>query len=732
MAKDLSVILTEINTLLPDNQTRQISPQDVRDRLVDIHAWLESLDGGASTTSWKTSVRCATNVNTSIATAPAVIDGVTMAADQRVLLTGQTTTTENGIWVWAATAAPMTRPTDFATGSQAASATVAVDEGTSAESSYRQTEQGVVDTVAQTWIVDPATDTNVTTGVITAATANRSIDLGTFDLDFIQVDSFGVSAATDVSMTSPIMAMRGTQPVARFYDSTDTFFTGIRGPGTGTNVVITLPGALPASDGQLLSATTAGVTSWVSPSSDPANLGVFADMAALQLAHATATAGDFAQLTKGGVDASWAIWDTGQSAWIDTSSVSGATDLAADNITSTTVDVTSSTGTDATIPAATITTAGLMTAADKVVLDNAGTDLAVDSRGSNTLDISSSTGANVTVPAATTSLAGLLTGADKTILDNSAANLAIGTRDGVTLQVTSSTGTDVNIPMATSSLAGAMSAADKTTLDNSAANLAIGTNDATTLQVTSSTGTDVNIPMAGANAGAMSAADKSAVDAIANLTSGTLPVASGARAVDFGTNSLSMSNLTTVTETGSGAMTSTMGSHKFVSAPFTLQATLAANGAAISLAEGTDNGTSTATLSAPDSLAASYDIELPDTLPTEQQDIDGANFLKVSYQGKAEYGTAGSGTTSADVYVEVVDKSSRPTPTTDGFRCRVGTNMLTYVWFNGNWLIDNQAVTLTALQWSGLTEVEQDQIVFLIDQYISFKWSTTSGWVQLK
>ena len=46
------------------------------------------------------------------------------------------------------------------------------------------------------------------------------------------------------------------------------------------------------------------------------------------------------------------------------------TDLAVANITATTLDVTSSSGTDATLPAATTTDAGLMTAADKVLVDD--------------------------------------------------------------------------------------------------------------------------------------------------------------------------------------------------------------------------------------------------------------------------------------------------------------------------------------------------------------------------
>ncbi len=55
------------------------------------------------------------------------------------------------------------------------------------------------------------------------------------------------------------------------------------------------------------------------------------------------------------------------------------------------------------------------------------TDLSITNRGASTLDINSSTGADVTVPAATGSLAGLMSASDKTKVDASASiGLAAG------------------------------------------------------------------------------------------------------------------------------------------------------------------------------------------------------------------------------------------------------------------------------------------------------------------
>ena len=91
---------------------------------------------------------------------------------------------------------------------------------------------------------------------------------------------------------------------------------------------------------------------------------------------------------------------------------------------STTGTVNSSTGTNATIPAATTSLAGLLTGSDKTKLNgiasgaqvNVATNLTY-STGATTGTVNSSTGTNATIPAATTSLAGLLTGADKTKLN---------------------------------------------------------------------------------------------------------------------------------------------------------------------------------------------------------------------------------------------------------------------------------------------------------------------------
>ena len=124
--------------------------------------------------------------------------------------------------------------------------------------------------------------------------------------------------------------------------------------------------------------------------------------------------------------------------------------------TATTLTVVSSDGTNALLPAATTTVAGVLTGADKTKLDgiaagaqvNVATNLGYTTAAS-TGTVTSSTGTNATVPAATISLAGLLTGADKTKLDGIAAGAttntgtvtSVGNGNGMNFTTFTTTGT---------------------------------------------------------------------------------------------------------------------------------------------------------------------------------------------------------------------------------------------------------------------------------------------------
>ena len=58
-------------------------------------------------------VRVVATSNIAISAPGATIDGATMAASDRVLLTAQSTPSQNGPWIWNAAASALTRPTDY-------------------------------------------------------------------------------------------------------------------------------------------------------------------------------------------------------------------------------------------------------------------------------------------------------------------------------------------------------------------------------------------------------------------------------------------------------------------------------------------------------------------------------------------------------------------------------------------------------------------------------------------
>ena len=113
--------------------------------LAQVRALVEGL-------AWKDNARVATQANISIASPGATIDGITMATNDRVLVRAQTTTTENGIYIWNGAATPLTRSLDGSTFDELESAVLTVDEGTSAGVTYRQTAvNGTIGSSAITW-----------------------------------------------------------------------------------------------------------------------------------------------------------------------------------------------------------------------------------------------------------------------------------------------------------------------------------------------------------------------------------------------------------------------------------------------------------------------------------------------------------------------------------------------------------------------------------------------------
>lgn len=143
------------------------------------------VDSAVEGLAWKDSVRVASNANLTITGPGATIDGVTMSANDRVLLKDQTTASQNGLYIWNGAAVSMTRAADANTFAELEQAVVTVEEGTSAGASFRQTAvNGTIDSTSVTWTsfgTSAAAATETTAGVLEIATQSET-DTGTDDL----------------------------------------------------------------------------------------------------------------------------------------------------------------------------------------------------------------------------------------------------------------------------------------------------------------------------------------------------------------------------------------------------------------------------------------------------------------------------------------------------------------------------------------------------------------------
>ena len=266
----------------------------------------------------------------------------------------------------------------------------------------------------------------------------------------------------------------------------------------------------------------------------------------------------------------------------------GATNLSVTSRTSTALTVASDTGTDAVIPAASSTEAGLLVAADKVKLDALPSDAAELIR--DTMGTALVAGANVTI---TPSDVG-----DTITIAAAAANLSVTTRTSTALTVASDTGTDAVIPAASSTEAGLLVAADKVKLDalpsdaaelirdtmgtalvaganvtitpddtantitiaasgggggGGATNLSVTTRTSTALTVASDTGTDAVIPAASSTeAGLLVAAEKIRLNAFQGITLGLGGQTTVVSNLALGASALNSASLTGTQNIGIG------------------------------------------------------------------------------------------------------------------------------------------------------------------------------------
>lgn len=178
----------------------------------------EQLQAAIEGLSPKDNARVLTSSNINLASPGASLDGVAMVAGDRFVAAGQTTTTENGIYIWNGAAVAATRAPDGNTGPELVSAIIAIDEGSNGQRVYRQTAVNItlgttpIAFVAFGTVAPPASET--VSGIAELATQAET-DAGTDDLRIV------------------------TPLKLKAYVNTSKKFTALFGDGTATQYDIT-------------------------------------------------------------------------------------------------------------------------------------------------------------------------------------------------------------------------------------------------------------------------------------------------------------------------------------------------------------------------------------------------------------------------------------------------------------------------------------------------------------
>jgi hypothetical protein len=144
-------------------------------------SYVDSLVEGLA---WKDSCRVASQSNLNLSSPGATIDGITMASQDRVLVRAQTTTADNGIYIWNGSSSAMTRSLDASTFAELEQAVTTVEEGTSAGSTYRQDQvNGTLGSSTISWVTfgTAAPSASETTAGIAEIATQAETDAGTDD-----------------------------------------------------------------------------------------------------------------------------------------------------------------------------------------------------------------------------------------------------------------------------------------------------------------------------------------------------------------------------------------------------------------------------------------------------------------------------------------------------------------------------------------------------------------------
>ena len=161
--------------------------------------------------SWKDSVVVRAQGNLDLSAPGATIDGISMSANDRFLVTEQTAPAENGIYIFATDATPATRSVDGSTFDAFEGAVVVVQEGTDAGTSWQQTA------------VNGTIDVNDLTFIRFGTPAGSDTEI-----QFNSSGAFGSSADLTWDDTGKILDVTGDVTISGTVDGVDVsnFWTG--------------------------------------------------------------------------------------------------------------------------------------------------------------------------------------------------------------------------------------------------------------------------------------------------------------------------------------------------------------------------------------------------------------------------------------------------------------------------------------------------------------------------
>lgn len=202
---------------------------------------VSQLNSAVEGVSWKDSARVSTISNINLSAPGASIDGITMAAGDRVLVKEQTTAATNGIYVWNGAAVAMSRALDANTFPELEQAVITVEEGTNAGSTFRQTAVNgtlEVTAIAFTAFGTVAPPASTTTAGIAEIATQAEVDTGTDAVRYVTPQTlagyanrklkyaanFGDGAATQYDITHNLNTKDLTYCVSRVaspYDVVD-------------------------------------------------------------------------------------------------------------------------------------------------------------------------------------------------------------------------------------------------------------------------------------------------------------------------------------------------------------------------------------------------------------------------------------------------------------------------------------------------------------------------------